>query len=782
LKKKNLRGKKKSRKIEERKDIMKKAILFVYIVLVFLRISGDQPNETSVSIDQKLDSIAKELEEIESECAGAKAKYLNPLMLNRDYKEPVLNKMKKADFYFDKEDYISSGSIYYSIVISQESKDQIWEDAVYKLAESLFRNRNYISSARYFEMLVTDVKNSKYKIESLKRLISASYHLGDYSVAKKYYTEFVEIGYDMSKDQDLIYFLAKSLFYDNQVDEATTVFSTVSVEGAYYPQSQYFLGVIKLRKGLLQEALPYFEKVAEITQGSKYYKFERVFDLSVIAAARTAFELGDLVKSVKYYVMLDKRSEHFAEAYYELCWTYIKKEEYVRAIDALRLIKYIAPDSIVAPKAEILEGSLLIKLRRYGEAMVIFDQVVKKYSTIRDELSTIDNKSFLLNAKSGKLSKTLSPYSPVVRSLLKDNKKFSSAMKLSDDISELEAEINRVNQLESKIGSIVDNKNAASLFPPLKEGSSSALFLQSRIASIRNELIELRKTVIWNVIDEKDKKKFNQLEKEKSDLTGIIENAPISPDQIEKKASEYANMIISMEEEIHRIIIQTNSLYNQLDGISIFYAKTKGSLPVDDKLLERINREKSEILKSLDFLAAYKKEVESEKNRLVLGGDIISRVILARNSLNKIISKQDKILSYYDEKVSGTGDKIKYLIEKSQTVDSKLEKFYADLNDAVKEIINKIRVSYENEKNNLNEYKSELFEIKREITEMAELAMYSNINRVKSSFSDLILQADLGIIDVAWGKKEEATSEKLKLKTQKALEIRQLYLNLEGDE
>lgn len=760
---------------------MKNTILFVFVFSVFLEISGVQSNEIAVSVDQKLDSISKELEEIESECAGAKAKYLNPLLLNRDYKEPVINKMKKADFYFNKEDYISSGSIYYSIIISQESKDSIWEEAVYKLAESLFRNRNYISSARYFEMLITDIENSKYKIESLKRLISASYHLGDYSVAKRYYTEFVEIGYDMSKDQDLIYFLAKSLFYDNQIDEATKVFSTVSVQGAYYPQSQYFLGVIKLRKGLVQEALSYFEKVAEITQGDKYYKFGRVFDLSVVAAARTAFELGDLVKSVKYYVMLDKKSEHFAEAYYELCWTYIKKEEYARAIDALRLIKYIAPDSIVAPKAEILEGSLLIKLRRYGEAMVIFDQVVKKYSTIKDELNTIDSKSFLLNAKSGKLSKTLSPYSPVVRSLLKENKKFSSAMKLGDDVSELEEEINRVTQLESKIGSIVDNKNVASLFPPLKEGSNSALFLQSRIASIRNELLEMRKTVIWGVIDEIDKKQFNQLEKEKSELTGIIENAPIAPEQIEKQASEYANMIISMEEELHRIIIQTNSLYNQLDGISIFYAKIKGSQS-DDKLLERINREKNEIQKSLDFLTVYKKEVESEKNRLVLGGDIISRVILARNSLNKIISKQDEILSRYDGKVSDISNRVKNLIKKAQTVDAKLEKFYDDLNDTVKEIINKIRVSYENEKNNLNEYKSELLEIKREITEMAALAMYSNINRVKSSFSDLILQADLGIIDVAWDKKEEATSEKLKLKTQKALEIRQLYLNLEGDE
>ena len=114
---------------------MKNTILFLCILSAFFEISGAQSSEVVVTIDHKLDSISKELEEIESECAGAKAKYLNPLLLNRDYKEPVINKMKKADFYFNKEDYISSGSIYYSIIISQESKDSIWEEAVYKLAE-----------------------------------------------------------------------------------------------------------------------------------------------------------------------------------------------------------------------------------------------------------------------------------------------------------------------------------------------------------------------------------------------------------------------------------------------------------------------------------------------------------------------------------------------------------------------------------------------------------------------------------------------------------------------
>ena len=761
--------------------MIKKLLSVSVFLLIFSSPVLAQKKQEGVNLDQKLDSIQKELAEIKDECAGAKAKYLNPLTINKDYKEPVSNKMKKADFYFNKKDYISSGSIYYSIIISHEEKDAVWEEAVYKLAESLFRNRNYISATRYFEMILTNILDSKYKIDSLKRLISANYHLGNYSAAKKYYTEFIDIGYDISKDQDLLYYLAKSLFYDEQIEEAVNVFSSLTERGSYFPQSLYFLGVVELRKNNLDKALSFFERVAEITDGQKYYKFERVFDLAVLAAARIAFELEDLAKSVKYYVMLDKRSEHFAEAYYELCWTYIKREEYARAIDALRLIKYIAPDSIVVPRAEILEGSLLIKLRKYGEAMVVFNEVVKKYSSIKNELDSIDNKSFLLNAKSEKLSNTLSPYSPIVRSLLKDNKKFSNAMNLNDDITLLEEEIGRVDQLEKKIGSIVDNKNAASLFPPLKEGSSTALFLQNKVVSIKNDLLEMRRSVIWNLLSDAEKKRFSALEKDKSDLTGIIDNSPISPEQIEKKASEFARMIVDMEEELHRILIQTNSLYNQLDGISVFYAKSKGAKG-DDKLLERINREKDEIQKALEQLKSYKNEIESEKNRLILGGDMISRVIIARNSLNKIVSQQESILSKYDIKSDNVGNRINELVKESENIDAKLESFYSDLNDAVKDIIGKIRVSYESEKNNLNEYKSDLLEIKREITEMAALAMYSNINRVKSSFSDLILQADLGIIDVAWDKKEEATSEKLKLRTQKAQEIRQLYLNLEGDE
>ena len=160
---------------------------------------------------------------------------------------------------------------------------------------------------------------------------------------------------------------------------------------------------------------------------------------------------------------------------------------------------------------------------------------------------------------------------------------------------------------------------------------------------------------------------------------------------------------------------------------------------------------------------------------------MISRVIITRNSLNKIINEQQKILSSQKD-IGAYTDEIVKILEEIGKIEVSLDTFYSKLNKVVTDIIDKIRASYENEKNNLNEYKSELYVVKREVTEMASLAMYSNINRVRTTFSDIVLKGDLGIIDVAWEKKDLTSDEIYNMRMKRALEIRSLYLELESME
>ena len=753
-------------------------LLFLLFLSVFPLSAADSQDDLG-DISFNLKTINRSLREIDAACKESESKYLSVNISESVGSKVVESTVKKGDFFFEKGDYASAATIFYSVVVLRSEKDSVWLDALSKLADSLMRQKNYISAIRYFEMLAVVSENEKYRIKGLKGLITASYSLGDYAAARKYYSRFLENGYNIAQDPELLYYLGKSLFYDGHFDDAEKLFSAVKKGSGFYPQSLYFLGIIAIKGMKYHEALAFYEEIISLEDDGSYRYFDRIRELSVLAAARLALEINDLEKAVLYYVMIDKYSEFFAEAHYELSWVYIKQEDYGRAVESLRLIKYIAPDSIVAPRAEILEGSILVRARRFGEAMVLFDSIVEKYGKIQEELFLIDSKSFLTSGTSGKLSDVLLPYSPIIQSLLKDSKKFSNTVTLNDTILNLEEELKNIVSMENKISAIVENDNAASLFPPLKSGAEIALFLRNRLAAIRNNLTLIRKSIVWSSLDEEQREKFNALEEKKGKIMGFLENSQFSASRIEERAAEYANRIIEISEATHRISLIINSLSKDLESVVIFYAKEKNlSKEYEPVFLGRVNRERERIKKMIAESEEYRKELEAEKNRLMLGGDMIEKEIVIRDSLNSIVDEQNAILTLVK---TSKYPEISTLMAEADRIDRELGIFYLNLNEAMHDLLNTMKISYEKERSNLEEYKSQLMNVKREVEEMAVLAMYSNLNMVQNTFADLVMQGDLGIIDVAWEKKDENSSAILRMKTQKAEEIQQLYFYLDGE-
>ena len=730
--------------------------------------------------------MEKELTSLEDDFKGMEGRYLSPFVASRDYTESPSKKMEKANFYFHQKDYISSGGIYYSVFSVRKEKDFIWEESLFKLAESLFLNRNYISASRYYEVLLAEKPYSRFQVDALKRLIASSYHLGEYSKAKTYYAEFMNIGYDMARDQELIYFLAKSLFFDKQYDEAREIFKTVKKESAFYPQSLYFLGVISLQGGDTDAALPFFNQVTDLPREKEYSRYEAVRDLAILAQGRILFEKGDFSGATDAYLKLDRGSDLFAEAYFELCWAYIRREQYEKALDALRLIKYIAPGSLVVPQAALLEGNLLIKLRKYAEAMLLFNNVVKEYADIRNELNTLkkSGRSFFdqsLGADEGKFSL----YSPLVRSLLKNNKKFAHAIRLHDDLKGIEMELAQVSKLESKLASIVESKNAAAIFPPLKEGTEQALSSLNRLSFLRNEILKTRAEMSLSALSEQDRKRYQALEQEKATMQKKINDLmPKSTKDMEEKMTRNAQQLLEFGEELHRSSIRMKALYDQLDAVGEYHLRRVGQPEnaADPRITEKIEQEKRSARQMMDQIESFKKETEDEKNRMLLGGNMFAQMVFVRDSYNKIVSEQEKIILSAPMTTGGEYQKAKEMATRIDDLSKKISQFNEKLNEVIGGIIQNIRDSFESEKIKIEEYKSQLLSLRRETAETASLAMYTNIAKVNQVFDDLVLKADQGIIDVAWEKKDEATQNLKRLIIRRANEMRELNLNLENFE
>ena len=756
--------------------IMKYSLLWL-LLLVSLPLAAE-----NVDISEELNSVQQSLRDIDAACAANSAKYNSNLSL-AETEKTVKEKMEKGNFYFGRGDYITSSNIFYSIFVSYEKKDQIWDEAVYKLAESLFRAGNFVSATRYFEMLIPATTNSNYKHESLKGLIMSAYLLGRYELVKGYYNKFLEIGFDAGNDPELLYFMGKSLYIDGHYADSSKVLDMVPETSRFYPQARYLLGANAIKLGNLDEAVAFFDGNVNLTDpDKKYYQFSKVHDLSIIAAARVLLEKNDIEQSIQYYIMVDKNSPYFADSFFELGWAYTKNEQYDRAIETLRLIKYLAPNSLLSMKAEALEGSLLIKMRKYGDAMVHFNTVINKYTEIQKELSPSKNSStFVKNSTSGAVADSLLPYSPIIQSLLKDNRNFSASIKLNEQIVELEKEIYEINILDEKINSFLNNENIASVYSPLKAGFDSALFLSNRISALKNKLMDLRKTLAWKDLNEEQRKEFEELEVQRQSMVEELEFIQTNPNHAsDEEPSAVIGKFVALEGELVRAQMQTKALTEELEAIiSMNVAIKKIPEKYSQKFFSRVHEERDEIKEISDALAESRTEISNMKNKLLVGGALVERELELHVALGEIIDKQNALLG--DNGSRADYARISDLLRQAKMIETKLSEFSAYLNNVGRDVVAQVRVAHEKERANLESYKSELLVMKKEIEEIAIITMNSDFSLIKSTFEDVMLEANLGLIDVAWEKKDESSDEIMSLRTQRAQEIQQLYLNADGD-
>ena len=713
-----------------------------------------------------LDRAETSLKEIDAEFENNLKRYLSLNLSDADYKLPPAEKMKKGEFFFEKGDYATAAGIFYSVTVSVSNNDNVRLEALYKLGESLFMDKNYVSATRYFEEVLSS-GNGELKLNALKKLIFMSYSLGEYAAAEKYYDQFVKGGNEASADPELLYYAAKSFFFGGKSDEAAKLFSSVEKDAAFYPQARYFLGVMALRDKKLDEARAYNEEILSLPENSAYHSFGNIRELAELAIARIAFELDDQETASDHYTPVAFDSRSFPQAYYELSWTFIKRDQFDDAIETLRLVKNAAPYSQIATQAEILEGTLLVKMGRFGEALVLFDSIVTKYSKYQDELFSIDGKAFLASGRAGKVSDFLLPYSPAVRSVLEDSKKFSETVALNDTIIELEEELKRIDELEKKVSAIAGNKNAAALFPPLKAAVKSVMSLRNRVAVVKNSLVMTRN------VSESQRGEFEELDSEKRELLEIKDTVSVAPERIRERAEEYGDKVVKLDEKMHVVSMELENLSGRLDALIASYSEERNVAKENEKeVLDRIGQERERFNTLSAESESCQTEIDDEKNGLVFGGTLIEAENSIRDSFNGIVARQYSMVG---------GSDIASLIREADRIDAKLADFMDRLNEAMKGIISNVRVSYEQERNTVDGYRSELLRAKREVEEMAVLALYSNMNTARSIFADLVLQGDLGIIDVAWEKKEDSSSEIMRLKTQKAKELQQLQFNLDGE-
>jgi tetratricopeptide (TPR) repeat protein len=732
-------------------------------------------------LSAKLDDFEKRIYSLEQSMNFVLREYISPEELSLDI-EKFSKRLARAETLFYLQDYQSASVLVYDIVeeAANEKEPQYW-DAVNLLAESLYRIKNYYGARNYFNKLLNK-GDKKYFYTALERVIQISAVTGNYEGLDRYFNIVKQL--PNSTITSGIYFtLGKTLYKRGDLTRASEIFGLIDKNSEYYINSRFYLGVIEIKKKNLDNALAIFKNILSLEPQTPEHRDLR--EQAILAVGRIYYEQGKYPEALDAYQGIPRDSPHFEEALYEISWIYVKSNELSKAKQTLELMLLSTNETPELLNAKALYGSVLMKMGEYNPALENFQEMVDRYYPVKEQLQAIleekENpvqyfEELLLKEPDGMALKKVLP--PVAFNWASTDSKVKKALSISTDISGNIKSIEEVEVMADALSNKLNSPDKVVIFPQLKEAKLKAAEIRMGLDEVRRNLMDMRSEVLGRYISKEERDRLEDIKRKKAELTRIIEELPKDAKGIEEKEREMIKRVSALEAVIHQLNIALEGMKAQLFAVEKWLNENKGKLgdpEQEEDFARKVKMEWSNVNEIEQDINKYTAEIKRERGRI--GAlTMASEGENKRLELKKLEDEERRMMDSYKNRLSNEDAKILNRIDNLTTRlsqdDEQFARFDARIDSAVEKKAKALKDIIEKEKKNLAEYKKIASSMTEDSKELIGKIGYSGFRQVKKLFSDLVLKADVGLVDVAWKQKEEVDRKIEKLREDQDKELK----------
>lgn len=291
-----------------------------------------------------------------------------------------------ADLFFETESYDRAATFYRDLVDNPGFKGKPgYYKALFKLGESLYQLRNFITARRYYRQSATPASGPNFG-RSVARLFEIAVRTRDFADCEKY-ASLVNRGGVASPD--VLYAYGKYLYHRDRRDEANAVFTRVAAGSPYYARARYFKGVLATTSGQLKQALTLFQEAVD--QEPVTDKDRDVQGLALLAKSRAYFHLALYQDALAVIQLVDTASSIYPQSLFDTAWVYLKLEDLPSAVHALDLLMMTSVSGGLAMKGGALRGRLLTRMDDTEAASEAYDEVSASLGPVAAELERISS-------------------------------------------------------------------------------------------------------------------------------------------------------------------------------------------------------------------------------------------------------------------------------------------------------------------------------------------------------------------------------------------------------
>lgn len=749
------------------------------------------------------------LEKIERELGEARKR----LILVRQYAEKgdiaplerANQRFSEAETQFLLDSFEDCAALLLDVVDVPEFKaGQHYPQALYYLGESFYQTEAYIESLRYFRLAIQKLALGKLYQDSMVRLIDLSDRTGDVQGIDQFFDAVQRSG---NVRPEVTYLYAKWLAHrqdlalDVRTLKADEEFSRLQPGQPFYAQALFFRGAVRvvqvqafegriaelqkkekndqqpelqdqLKKQIeakLEEAAEFNRQILKLPEPTRADpKFKKARDLANLALARVFYEQGKLSEAADRYTDVARESDDYNDALFETAATYVKMNNYEQALRTSEILLIIGKDSTVAPEAKVLQGNLQLKLGQYVKASDTFSDVVQSYSPVHDQIKAllgrpnpVDYFDELLQ-RSGQGLDILQLLPTPARPFVKLDKQVAEARVIASELGLGKKGIQDSQLLAKKL---LDTLAAGklNLFPQLQDGNSFAIQQSNTLAGLEGELVKLQVKLLGDDLPDDVRQGLLKLEEERQKLDEKFKGLPRSQEQYEERKGSFLKRIGELDRLAFTLANKVSELRANLVGLQIYWKTTRDQrkpnaaldlerqteFDQDLTLIDQLDEERLKIVKQVETERA---TISGQATGGQLEEDLRTKYRQQLATMQALIVKMLPVVRAEN----------KPLLTRIQQARLDVDVLQTELSDLRTKMRMKAQAKSDLYRREVLEQQAVLEGYQREVDGvdgrtrhlLGEIA-FDSFSRVGQQFYDIVLKADVGLVDVAWTRKKE---------------------------
>ncbi len=742
------------------------------------------------SVDElvaQLDQVARQIEAARNNIDLVEKQYT--LRAEPSDEAARLQRFSDGEIQYLLGDYSTAAVLFYDLVANKEFQSSPrFADALFYLSDSLYQQKNYLGARLYLKQLLA-LRGAHYK-EALARFLEIAGRVNEFHGIDEYMAQAKGLS-GGALPPELTYVYAKWLFrrddisLEDRVNRAQGIFATLAADatGPFRLQSAYFIGVGFVRLRQWDKAIEQFKAVTAMPPRDE--KDKQVQELANLSLGRVLFEAGRFDEAVDRYQEVSRESDNFPDALYETAWTYVRKNQLQQAKNATEILLLVAEESVLAPEAKILQGTLLQKLQKYDEAIDTYTTVINTYAPVRDEIDALltVNKDpvqyfdelLARNEKSLDVTKLLPP---VALKWASTRKEVADAQEITSALEASRQGLKESRLIADRILKSVSERGLES-FPMLQEGFTRADAVETSITRSEESLTRIEGYLVSSLMAPEQRQQLDDLRARGKALRERLASMPTTSEELLARRQKIQAKIDEVDRQAFQLGIEIQAQAAQLTAIRKYVDDTRTqrkTSPEDEQaFLERVSTEQRALEAMQTELEELRANLAAERNnadKAVSGEDTL------RAEYNDVLAKERALYQAVRGQLPGEAQKAMLRADvvraDALAVRDRVGRSKAVIRERVQQRIDKLLALVMAEQKLIDTYSKDTDRVTGETRNLVGRIAFDSFKRVRQSFYDLVLKADVGVVDVAFQRKQDKTSSIQDLARRKDQELKQL--------